>query len=91
MMKKVYRKPEIMFEHLELDNAISACTYILARDCRDVTPADGEQDIPFDRVNTIDGGVTRVIYETFYGNGCDSSHECYHIPTLTNMTHQNLS
>lgn len=90
-MKKVYRKPEIMFEHLELDNAISACDYILATNCQDVTPADGEQDIPFDRVNTIDGGVTRVIYETFYGNGCDSSSECYHIPTLSNMTQHNLS
>ena len=91
MMKKVYRKPEIMFEHLELDNAISACDYILAIKCQDVTPADGEQDIPFDRVNTIDGGVTRVIYEAFYGNGCDSSSECYHIPTLSNMTQHNLS
>lgn len=91
MMKKVYRKPEIMFEHLELDNAISACDYILAENCQDVTPADGEQDIPFERVNTIDGGVTRVIYQALYGNGCDSSHECYHIPTLRYMTKQNLS
>lgn len=91
MMKKVYRKPEIMFEHLELDNAISACDYILAANCQDVTPTDGEQDIPFDRVNTLEGGVTRVIYGPFYGNGCDSSSECYHIPTLSNMTQHNLS
>lgn len=91
MMKKVYRKPEIMFEHLELDNAISACDYMLAAECRDVTPDDVEQDIPFDRVNTIDGGVTTVIYQAFYRNGCDSTHECYHIPILRNMSLQNLS
>lgn len=80
-----------MFEHLELDNAISACDYMVAADCNDVTPDDGEKDIPFDRVNTIDGGVTRVIYQAFYMNGCDSTHECYHIPILRNMSLQNLS
>ena len=57
MMKKVYRKPEIMFEHLELDNAISACDYMVAADCQDVTPDNGIEDIPYDVVDTIDGGV----------------------------------
>ena len=62
MMKKVYRKPEIMFEHLELDNAISACTYMVAGKCQDVTPDDRKEEIPYDVVDTIDGGVKRMIY-----------------------------
>ena len=80
-MKKVYSKPEIMFEHLELDNAISACDYMVAAECLEVTPDDGREDIPYDVVDTIDGGVKRMIYSAF--SVCESTEECYHVPVFT--------
>lgn len=89
MMKKVYRKPEIMFEHLELDNAISACTYMVAANCQDVTPDDGSEDIPYDVVDTIDGGVKKMIYSAF--SVCESSEECYHVPAFTSRVELALS
>lgn len=89
MMKKVYRKPEIMFEHLELDNAISACTYMVAKDCRDVTPDDGREDIPYDVVDTIDGGVNKMIYSAY--SVCKSTEECYHVPVFKSRTEFALS
>ena len=89
MMKKVYRKPEIMFEHLELDNAISACDYMVAADCQDVTPDDGREDIPYDVVDTIDGGVNKMIYSAF--DVCKSTEECYHVPVFTSRVQSALS
>lgn len=89
MMKKVYRKPEIMFEHLELDNAISACDYMVAADCQDVTPDNGIEDIPYDVVDTIDGGVKRMIYSAL--SVCESTEECYHVPVFTSRVQSALS
>ena len=89
MMKKVYRKPEIMFEHLELDNAISACDYMVAGKCQDVTPDDVVEDIPYDVVDTIDGGVKRMIYSAY--SVCESTEECYHVPVLTSRVQSALS
>lgn len=89
MMKKVYRKPEIMFEHLELDNAISACDYMVAGKCQDVTPDDVVEDIPYDVVDTIDGGVKRMIYSAF--SVCESTEECYHVPVFTSRAKVALS
>ena len=89
MMKKVYRKPEIMFEHLELDNAISACDYMVAGKCQDVTPDDVVEDIPYDVVDTIDGGVNKMIYSAY--SVCKSTEECYHVPVFKSRTEFALS
>lgn len=89
MMKKVYRKPEIMFEHLELDNAISACDYMVAADCQEVTPDNGKEEIPYDVVDTIDGGVNKMIYSAF--SVCESSEECYHVPVFKSRVEFALS
>ena len=89
MMKKVYRKPEIMFEHLELDNAISACDYMVAADCQEVTPDNGKEEIPDDVVDTIDGGVKRMIYSAL--SVCESTEECYHVPVFTSRVQSALS
>lgn len=90
MMKKVYRKPEIMFEHLELDNAISACTYMVAENCQDVIPDNGREEIPYDVVDTIDGGVKKMIYSAL-SSVCESSEECYHVPVFTSRVQSALS
>lgn len=89
MMKKVYRKPEIMFEHLELDNAISACTYMVVKNCQDVIPDNGREEIPYDVVDTIDGGVKRMIYSAY--SVCESTEECYHVPVFTSRVQSALS
>ena len=89
MMKKVYRKPEIMFEHLELDNAISACTYMVAENCQDVIPDNGREESPYDVVDTIDGGVNKMIYSAF--SVCESSEECYHVPVFMSRVELALS
>lgn len=91
-MKKVYNKPEIMFEHLDFDHAISACDYMLTADCQDVRPEDAVPDIPFKMENTIDGGINLLIYQEFIESGvCDSTHGCYGIPSLSDMTAVSLS
>lgn len=72
-MKKTYQKPQILFEDMTFNTAISACTAQIATGCQPqstdtglVTPTEIEgQDWIF-----FVGGVS----------GCEITHECYHVP-----------
>lgn len=72
-MRKTYHKPQILFEDMTFNTAISACTAQIATDCKPqltdngfVTPTEMEGE---DLIFFVKGVV-----------GCEMTFECYHVP-----------
>lgn len=79
-MKKAYKKPEIVFEHLELNQGIASCTWELIAECSDMTPDDEFWDTPVKEVSTIDGVIKNLFSDAVAV--CTTKAECYHVPYL---------
>lgn len=78
MIKKSYKKPEIVFEHMEFNTAIaSACQWQRVYTCPDLVPDTAIYDGPILEINTW--GEKWVILIDEYN--CDVIEECYHAPT----------
>lgn len=72
-MRKKYQKPQILFEDMTFNTAISACTAQIATGCQTidtdkgpVTPTEMEGE---DLIFFIKGII-----------GCEMEFECYHVP-----------
>ncbi len=87
MLKRDYKKPEILFEHMEFNTAIaSACEWQAIAQCFDPTPGDGMYNGAF--LTDFDGIVAMVDGEI---EGCEENFYCYHVPILDESTMMNMS
>ncbi len=73
MMKKTYHKPQILFEDITFNTAISACTAQSSTDCQPQM-VDGETITPTE----MEGQEMIFFVEGVVG--CQMYAECYHVP-----------
>ena len=84
-MKKMYHKPEIMFEHLDMSQAIAICDYETVGTDQKTSTSE------FDGPIKVDAGFSEpmiILNQNFMG--CDKNFECYDVPT-SKTTAVNLS
>lgn len=79
MIKKSYKKPEIVFEHMEFNTAIaSTCEWQAITDCQDAVP--GDEYFQGNFLMPDDSGPGTL--QLFDQNSCAISYNCYHVPLL---------
>lgn len=81
MIKKSYKKPEIVFEHMEFNSTIaSACEWQKISDCFDAVEGNDKFDGLVLVPNEIHGGIMTIATS----GGCQgyTTEACYHNPSL---------